>query len=880
EGIARNISDEIQLLDDRYRQLFTNAAIGATYLTLDGVIIEANHAYHKMLGYEDGELNGRSVMDVTHPDDVELTRNWWKDVVTKDDDYHQIEKRFIDKQGSLIWGRVSSTAIRDADGQPVKIIGQVENITEKKTADELLRANEAEYRAIIDTAVDAIIMIDENGLIEKANNAATDLLGFETKELIGQNVSMLMPEPDQSNHDGYLDRYKKGGESKIIGIGREVLARHKDGSIVPVHLAVSEISVPGRRLYTGILRDLSGVKAAYAALEQYAEVLEKVDVGIVVWSSDKRLILCNGTFRAQLGELGATLKSGDNYEDYTRALAERRKAHGVLDCDVDTWIENRLCELEGNLPPTDFKIIDGRWLKIVRQKLADGGTISIHIDITETKKIEAGLLESEERARAFLNATSDAAALATVTGEIVDLNQAMAGRFGKNREDIIGMNMADIGVPGDVLGGRLDIRRRVVTTGKAAKMIEQREGLWLENTYYPVFGEGNEVKYIAVFSRDITIEANQKQLEQSRLRLLDSINKLPIGFILWDAEDKFVMCNDNFQNLYGPSGRFLETGVHISDYFYAIANSGLIGNLDGSTENWVKYALLRHNQETSSREMKQNDGRWTRIHKQRLADKSVIAFHFDITELKRSQLEAELANSVKSDFLANMSHELRTPLNAVIGYSDALMNEIFGPLANDKQLDYVESIHGSGHHLLSLIEDVLDVSAIEAGKLELHSEEFGLDDILDAVTNMISIRAKDGNVSIVNSCERSLPKMYADQRRVKQILVNLLSNAVKFTPPGGNVTLSGKVSENGELAIAIADTGIGMSRSDIDLAMETFGRVKSKNRELEAEGTGLGLPMVKGLIEMHGGRLEIDSELGVGTTARIVFPRDRVARAG
>ena len=332
-------------------------------------------------------------------------------------------------------------------------------------------------------------------------------------------------------------------------------------------------------------------------------------------------------------------------------------------------------------------------------------------------------------------------------------------------------------------------------------------------------------------------------------------------------------------------GASLKKGDNYDEYICAVAKRRRAAGLpDGDVDAWVSERLKEINGNLLPTDFQTINGSWLRIVRQKLLDGCTISIHFDITELKntekalqRAKEQAELASRSKSEFLANISHELRTPLNAVIGYSDALKREIFGRLANEKQVDYLESIHASGNHLLSLIEDILDVSAIEAGKLELISEKIGLSSILAAVATMVGIRADTGGVSIINSVGPSLPKIYADQRRVKQIITNLLSNAVKFTPPGGTVTITGEITNMGELAIAITDTGVGMSQMDIKLALETFGRVNSSKQNLGVEGTGLGLPLVKGLIEMHGGRLEIESEVNVGTTGRIVFPKDRVA---
>ena len=236
---------------------------------------------------------------------------------------------------------------------------------------------------------------------------------------------------------------------------------------------------------------------------------------------------------------------------------------------------------------------------------------------------------------------------------------------------------------------------------------------------------------------------------------------------------------------------------------------------------------------------------------------------------------AEAANRAKSEFLANMSHELRTPLNAIIGFSDTIRHGAFGPLGHAKYREYIENIYESGEHLLSLINDVLDVSVIEAGKLELSLEALRPDRIADAAVRLVRPRADKGQVRLINDVGDRLPRFKADERRVKQILVNLLSNAVKFTPVGGRVTLEAGRDEDGSLVFRVVDTGIGMDAEGLAKALQPFGQVDS-GLARKYEGTGLGLPLTKGLIEAHEGTLEIRSALGEGTTAVVRFPAERV----
>lgn len=239
---------------------------------------------------------------------------------------------------------------------------------------------------------------------------------------------------------------------------------------------------------------------------------------------------------------------------------------------------------------------------------------------------------------------------------------------------------------------------------------------------------------------------------------------------------------------------------------------------------------------------------------------------------------AELANRAKSEFLANMSHELRTPLNAIIGFSDMITSEMAGPIGSARYLEYAADIQESGTHLLNLINDILDLSKIEAGKQELHEEEIELKEVVKSSVRVIKQRADAAYLNLETKVPDYLPLLRADLRAVKQILLNLLSNAVKFTPEGGSITVQADLDFKRRVVLSVKDTGIGMAKEDLEKAMSPFGQVDG-SLSRKYEGTGLGLPLTKGLVELHGGSLSIESTLGSGTVVRATFPRERVVTA-
>ncbi|HEY1706630.1 MAG TPA: MHYT domain-containing protein [Rhizomicrobium sp.] len=237
---------------------------------------------------------------------------------------------------------------------------------------------------------------------------------------------------------------------------------------------------------------------------------------------------------------------------------------------------------------------------------------------------------------------------------------------------------------------------------------------------------------------------------------------------------------------------------------------------------------------------------------------------------------ASAANKSKSAFLATMSHELRTPLNAIIGFAELMAAEAFGPLGNDRYKGYNEDIGKAGAHLLSIINEILDLSRLEAGKVELEETEVALPQLLAEASAMMEARAKDNGIALTLVCPPGLPRLKADDRRVKQVVLNLLSNAVKFTPKGGAVALTAALRD-GAVFIAVTDTGIGIAKEDLPKAFESFSQIDNRLSR-KFEGSGLGLPLARHLVELHGGRLDLESELHHGTTATVLFPRDRSIR--
>ncbi len=392
----------------------------------------------------------------------------------------------------------------------------------------------------------------------------------------------------------------------------------------------------------------------------------------------------------------------------------------------------------------------------------------------------------------------------------------------------------------------------------------------------------------------------------TREAILENISQ---GVALYDKDDRLVVCNSHFRSLYPCIADLIKPGVKYETIVRAMLESGLDSQTAGADiDQYLRRKTASHRAREQATEWSLPDGRWILINENRTADDGTAVVHTDISELKERAVaienahrklemqgedltrladdmliardQAQSADRAKSEFLAAVSHELRTPLNAIIGFSEVIKNETFGPVGSSRYREYSCDIHESGQHLLGLINDILDLSKIESGKDELHEDKIEIPEIIETALKLVRHRAEQGGIKIELDYPDLLPALRADKRKLKQILVNLLSNAVKFTETGGAVTLTAWCRSDSGFVFQIVDTGIGIAPEDISKALSRFGQVDGALGR-QYEGTGLGLPLARALIELHGGVLDLQSEVGVGTTVTVRFPAERiVAPAG
>jgi PAS domain S-box-containing protein len=386
-----------------------------------------------------------------------------------------------------------------------------------------------------------------------------------------------------------------------------------------------------------------------------------------------------------------------------------------------------------------------------------------------------------------------------------------------------------------------------------------------------------------VVQAEITaVKRREQELAEKTALLRASLDHMEQGLVVLDAEFRLKMWNDRWIELMAVPRALIGVGLPMAPIVRLGAERGEFGpgEIDALTERRIEG--VRRAQGRVVDEVYRASGKVIEVRRSPMPDGGTLFTFADITErkrveadLRRAKDEAELASRSKTEFLANMSHELRTPLNAIIGFSDILMGQIFGPLGDTRYSDYARDIRDSGLHLLNLINDVLDVSKVEFGKVELIEETVDIVAIVESCARLMRDRADTAGIRLVQELPPGLPQLQADSRRLKQILLNLLSNAVKFTPSGGRVTIRAGQHETEGFRLAVEDTGIGIAQQDLEKAMRPFGQIDSRLAR-KYQGTGLGLPLARSMAELHGGKLELDSAPGQGTTATVWLPPSRV----
>jgi signal transduction histidine kinase len=536
------------------------------------------------------------------------------------------------------------------------------------------------------------------------------------------------------------------------------------------------------------------------------------------------------------------------------------------------------------LPPRAF---GGRVIERRRRGLPDGGVVLTYSDITEATRREHEIaeksallsaaletmdqgmlvLDPDMRVRIWnrhlaesLNLPHDALRIGMTAGEFVKTLVTHAGRSSDVSEDEIADRVEEF---------RSGQTRTLKSPEVRGRVLERRSRRMPDGGFVVTYSDVTEAT------------RRENELADKSQLLAATLDNMDQGLIVIDHRHQVKLWNHRVVDMFSLPPEVLRAGRPFAEVLRYFIESA------GTSPDKVEAELAARLVELESNpvrvlERHRADGRVIERRRRVMPQGGSVITYGDATArkhgevaLRRAKEEAEIASRSKTEFLANMSHELRTPLNAIIGFSDIMTREIFGPLGQERYVEYARDIHTSGQHLLNLINDVLDIAKIEHNKTELAEETVDVPEAVEACLRLMRDRAVAAGVETAARMPPDLPRLFADGRRLKQILLNLISNAVKFTPAGGRVEVRASADLTG-FRLVVADTGIGIAAADIETALSPFGQIDSSLAR-RYEGTGLGLPLARSMAELHGGRLEIESSPGAGTAITVWLPPSRIA---
>ncbi len=621
--------------------------------------------------------------------------------------------------------------------------------------------------------------------------------------------------------------------------------------------------------------------------------LESIDQGVVIYDHDLNVLAFNNRALDILELPPAQLSIGDSFSKWVRLAADQGSYGGQG--TADERFEKRMAIARSFAP---YRVCqpryNGRIVEVIGKPLADIGYVTTYTDITERVLAERTTQQSQQRFRDFAELGSD---WFWEMGPDLKFTYHSKRYFeitGFRPEDKIGTSRTRYVAP-DMIDSEKDkwaahmadlAARRPFRNFEYEFVAHDGRSILARITGTPIFGPSGEFLGYRGIGTDITdIMKSAKALRQTEEQFRAFIDNLPSFINLKDKDGRYLIINRKYTEIFG----FNQQGVvgKVISEFLPEKHSD-----DASVQE--REVITTKSVITHERQMQVEGGEAREFLVTKFPifdDKGNVArigtIGTDITDRKEAEaaliaakaaadvarMEAEAANRGKSDFLASMSHDLRTPLNAIIGFADAISLQYFGPI-NDKYQDYASDIRWSGEHLLSLIGDILDVTAIEAGMLNTHMQYLQIADTIEECRMIIKSEARTNGVDLTVSVPEDLPLVYADKQAIKKIILNLLANAIKFTQREGLVTLTAKATDQAHI-LEISDTGIGIPEDQLAQITDPF--VKGVSNPYQShDGVGLGLAIVKSLVLAHNGLLDIKSKPGKGTTITVTLPRGDV----
>ncbi|HET9912696.1 MAG TPA: PAS domain S-box protein [Anaerolineales bacterium] len=880
----KRTSQALQESEERFRAAFENANVGVCLVATSGHLIKVNEAMCQMFGYSHQELEQMNINSIAYPDDLETSPTFIKSAIVGETNQANFDKRYIHKQGHIVWGHVSTSLIRDAQGKPLYFISHVQDVTAQKLAETALRESEERYHTLFAHAPDAIFLENEDDEILDANPAACALLGYSREELLAMHVSDLQA-PELR---GQLRNAIKSELSSHGSIPFESVDLRRDGTRVAVEITTSRMGDSGLAL--SIVRDITERKKAEAQLlaseQLFRALVENSPDFIARYDRKFRRIYVNPAIQKLFG-VPAENVLGKTPVDLSPVYAPQVYIDHLRQV-IETATENSM-----EMP---YRTVQGemRWghMRFVPEFSPDGqvnSVLAIGRDITERKRAEEALRESEEKFRTLAENSPDNIARYDVNCRTLYTNPALEKTLGRPASEMLGTTPMEASLIDESRKYQEKIAE-VLETGKEDEMDlvlpDRGAGVRYHNVRFVAErGANGAITGVQTIGRDITERKRAEEaLWQSSQMLKLVLGNMP-AYVFWkDRASVYLGCNYLFAANAGLNSSEAIIGLTDLDLPWKHTEAE---SYRADDQMVMETGIPKLNYEETQLTA---DGRVmaVRTSKIPLMDPQgiiigVLGTFEDITERKRAEAEInklnqeleqrvrdrtaqlEAANHELEAFAYSVSHDLRAPLRHIDGFIELLQNKA-KPLLDEKGQHYMAMIADSAGQMGKLIDDLLSFSRM--GRNEMITGQVDLAGLVDEVVRQFGPETENRNVEWNIA---ALPSVKGDRSMLKNVFTNLISNALKFTRPREYARIEiGSIQDPNEAVIFVRDNGVGF---DMEYAGKLFGVFQRLHRADEFEGTGIGLANVRRIIERHGGRTWAESEIDQGATIYFSLPR-------